>query len=239
VRRLLVSTAAIIPAAGLGLRLGGGSPKALREVGGESLLVHAVRGLVAAAAADLVLLVVAVPAGTEEMIGKTLEPWIGAVRLICVAGGAERTDSVRAALDLVPVDGIDCILVHDAARPFVPVDVVERVVAAVRGGAPAVVPVLPVTDTIKRVDQAGRVLETPDRASLVAVQTPQGFEPALLRRAHATVADGATDDAMLAERLGIAVQTVAGSDDAVKITRPRDLLLAEAILAARNAGNAG
>ena len=101
-------------------------------------------------------------------------------------GGTERTDSVRAALDLVPVEGIDCILVHDAARSFVPVAVIERVVAAVRSGAPAVVPAVPVTDTIKRVDPAGKVVDTPDRSALVAVQTPQGFEPAVLRRAHAT-----------------------------------------------------
>lgn len=176
------------------------------------------------------------PAGTEDLVSKTLEPWVGDARLACVAGGSERSDSVRAALGLVPVEDIDCILVHDAARPFVPAAVIERVVAAVLGGAPAVIPVLPVTDTIKRVDAAGRVVETPERASLVAVQTPQGFEPALLRRAHATPVPGATDDAMLAERLGVTVQTVTGADDAFKITHPRDLLLAEAILAERTAG---
>lgn len=194
------------------------------------------RGLFAATAADLVCLVVAVPAGTEDLVRKTLAPWVGTARLVCVAGGSERTDSVRAALQAVPAEDIDCILVHDAARPFVPAAVVERVVAAVLAGAPAVIPVIPVTDTIKRVDPAGTVVETPDRASLVAVQTPQGFEPALLRRAHATPALGATDDAMLAERLGVAVQTVAGADEAFKITRPRDLMLAEALLAGRTAG---
>jgi 2-C-methyl-D-erythritol 4-phosphate cytidylyltransferase len=228
-----VSTAAIIPAAGLGLRLGGEAPKAFREVGGESLLVHAVRGLRAAAAADLACFVIAVPPGTEDVVLKVLESYVGAARLHCVAGGTERTDSVRAALELVPVDGIDCILVHDAARPFVPAAVIERVVDAVRAGAPAVIPVVPVTDTIKRVDPAGKVLDTPDRAALVAVQTPQGFEPSLLRRAHALAAAGVTDDAMLAERLGVTVQTVEGSEDAFKITRPRDLILAESILAER------
>ena len=228
-----MSTAAIMPAAGLGLRLGGEAPKAFREVGGESLLVHAVRGLRAAAAADLACFVIAVPPGTEDVVFKVLEPYVGAARLHCVSGGAERTDSVRAALELVPVDGIDCILVHDAARPFVPASVIERVVDAVRGGAPAAVPVVPVTDTIKRVDPAGRVLDTPDRAALVAVQTPQGFEPSLLRRAYAQEAAGATDDAMLAERLGVTVQTVEGSEDSFKITRPRDLILAESILAER------
>jgi 2-C-methyl-D-erythritol 4-phosphate cytidylyltransferase len=228
-----VSTAAIIPAAGLGLRLGGETPKAFREVGGESLLIHAVRGLRAAAAADLACFVIAVPPGTEDVVLKVLESYVGAARLHCVAGGTERTDSVRAALELVPVGGIDCILVHDAARPFVPAAVIERVVNAVRAGAPAVIPVVPVTDTIKRVDPAGKVLDTPDRAALVAVQTPQGFEPSLLRRAHALAAAGVTDDAMLAERLGVTVQTVEGSEDAFKITRPRDLILAESILAER------
>jgi 2-C-methyl-D-erythritol 4-phosphate cytidylyltransferase len=228
-----MSTAAIIPAAGLGLRLGGETPKAFREVGGESLLVHAVRGLLAATAADLSCCVVAVPAGTEDAVRKELEPYAGGTRLLVVPGGAERADSVRAGLELVPVDGIDCILVHDAARAFVPADVVERVVAAVRGGAAAVVPAVPVTDTIKLVSATGEVVDTPDRSRLVAVQTPQGFDPAVLRRAHAAGAAGATDDAMLCERLGVTVVTVEGSEEAFKVTRPRDLLLAEALLADR------
>jgi 2-C-methyl-D-erythritol 4-phosphate cytidylyltransferase len=228
-----VSTAAIIPAAGLGLRLGGEAPKAFREVGGESLLVHAVRGLKAAIAADLACFVIAVPPGTEDVVRKELTPYCEGARLQVVAGGSERTDSVALALDLVPHDGIDCILVHDAARSFVPPEVIDRVVAAVRSGAPAVVPVIPVTDTIKRVDDAGRVVDTPDRRTLVAVQTPQGFEPSVLRRAHAGDVAGATDDAMLCERLGVTVQTVEGSEDAFKVTRPRDLLLAEWLLAER------
>ncbi|NEA31819.1 2-C-methyl-D-erythritol 4-phosphate cytidylyltransferase [Streptomyces sp. SID13031] len=228
-----MSTAAIIPAAGLGLRLGGEAPKALREVGGESLLVHAIRGLRAATAADLACFVVAVPPGTEDDVRKLLEPYSGPVALLIVAGGAERADSVRLALELVPADGIDCVLVHDAARPFVPAEVIERVVAAVLAGAPAVIPVVPVTDTIKRVDANGLVVDTPDRSTLVAVQTPQGFEPSLLRRAHSGDPSGATDDAMLCERLGVPVQTVEGSQDAFKVTRPRDLVLAESILTER------
>ncbi|TWD81573.1 2-C-methyl-D-erythritol 4-phosphate cytidylyltransferase [Kribbella amoyensis] len=230
-----MSTAAIIPAAGLGVRLGGEAPKAFREVGGDSLLVHAVRGLSAATAAGLSCFVVAVPPGTEDVVRKQLDPYVGPAELRVVPGGAERTDSVRAALDLVPAEGIDCVLVHDAARSFVPVDVIERVVAAVLAGAPAVVPVIPVTDTIKRVDGDGVVVDTPDRSALVAVQTPQGFEPSVLRRAHAVEGAGATDDAMLCERLGVAVRTVEGSEDAFKVTRPRDLLLAEWILAERGA----
>jgi 2-C-methyl-D-erythritol 4-phosphate cytidylyltransferase len=228
-----MSSAVVIPAAGLGLRLGGQTPKALREVGGDSLLVHAVRGLKAATAADLVCFVVAVPPGAEETVGKELAPYVRGAELRVVAGGVERPDSVRAALDVVPRDGIDCILVHDAARAFVPVAVIERVVAAVRAGAQAVVPAVPVTDTIKRVGPSGEVLDTPDRSTLVAVQTPQGFAPEVLRRAHAAGLVGATDDAMMCERLGITVQTVEGSPDAFKVTRPQDLLLAEALLAER------
>jgi 2-C-methyl-D-erythritol 4-phosphate cytidylyltransferase len=229
-----MSSAVVIPAAGLGLRLGGATPKAFREVGGDSLLVHAVRGLKAAAAADLVCFVVAVPPGSEETVAKELTPYVGDAQLLVVAGGGERADSVRAALDVVPAEGIDCILVHDAARAFVPVEAIERVVAAVRAGAEAVVPVVPVTDTIKRIGPAGEVLDTPDRSSLVAVQTPQGFAPEVLRRAHAAGADaGVTDDAMMCERLGVTVRTVEGSPDAFKVTRPQDLLLAEALLAER------
>jgi 2-C-methyl-D-erythritol 4-phosphate cytidylyltransferase len=232
-----MTSAVVIPAAGLGLRLGGQTPKAFREVGGDSLLVHAVRGLKAATAADLGCFVVAVPPGAEEAVSKELEPHVGDAKLLVVAGGAERPDSVRAALDVVPVDGIDCILVHDAARAFVPADAIERVVAAVRAGAEAVVPVVPVTDTIKRVGPSGEVVDTPDRSTLVAVQTPQGFAPEVLRRAHAAGADaGVTDDAMMCERLGVTVQTVEGSPDAFKVTRPQDLLLAEALLAERRLG---
>lgn len=224
-----MAVAAIIPAAGRGLRLGGDEPKALREVGGEPLLVHAVRGLVAGAA-GLSHLVIAVPPGSEAELTRLLAPYAAPAELVCVPGGTERTDSVRAALAAVPESGIECILVHDAARPFVPADVVARVVDAVRAGAAAVVPVVPVTDTIKRVDASGRVLDTPDRSALVACQTPQGFAPDVLRRAHRGSGHAATDDAALVERLGIAVQTVDGSQDALKITRPRDLLLAEAIV---------
>ena len=227
-----MSTAAIIPAAGLGLRLGGDTTKVLREVGGESLLVHAVRGL-CSAPVDLAFLVVAVRAGDESLVCDLLQPLVGRTELTVVTGGAERTDSVRRGLRVVPPGPFECVLVHDAARPFVPATVIARVVDAVRAGADAVIPVLPVTDTIKQIDTDGRVTGTPDRSALVAVQTPQGFRPDVLRRAYDAVPehDAATDDAALVERLGLAVQTVEGSPDSLKITRPYDLLLAEAILA--------
>ena len=122
---------------------------------------------------------------------------------------------------------------HDAARPLVPVELVDAVAAAIRAGAGAVIPALPVADTVKEVD-GGLVVGTPDRSRLVAVQTPQGFARDVLEKAHAAAAGGdATDDAGLVERLGIPVRTVPGSEEAFKVTRPVDLLLAEAILARR------
>jgi 2-C-methyl-D-erythritol 4-phosphate cytidylyltransferase/2-C-methyl-D-erythritol 2,4-cyclodiphosphate synthase len=148
-------------------------------------------------------------------------------------------DSVRLALAAVPAD-IDVVLVHDAARPLVPAALVSDVVAAVRGGADAVVPGIPLADTVKRIDDAGIVRETPDRAALRAVQTPQGFRRAALEAAHAAAGPGAeaTDDAGLVERGGGAVLVIPGHEEAFKVTRPQDLLLAEAVLAAR-AGSAG
>jgi 2-C-methyl-D-erythritol 4-phosphate cytidylyltransferase len=139
---------------------------------------------------------------------------------------------VARALAALPAE-VDLVLVHDAARCLVPPAVVEAVVAALRAGAPAVVPVLPVGDTIKQVDAAGGVVRTVPRAALRAVQTPQGFARDVLERAHRTGAPGATDDASLVEALGLPVATVAGAEEAFKVTRPLDLLLAEAVLRGR------
>lgn len=127
--------------------------------------------------------------------------------------------------------GHDVVLVHDAARCLAPPEVFERVVEAVRAGAAGVVPGVPVTDTIKQIDGSGRVIATPARTSLRAVQTPQGFAAGVLLRAHASGAD-ATDDAALVEGLGEVVTVVEGSDLAFKITGPDDLARAEDIVAA-------
>lgn len=231
-----MSTVAIVPAAGQGLRLGAGAPKALREVAGEPLLLHAVRAL--AAAPSVTMVVVAAPAELLQDVRTLLLPAVGTVRLEVVAGGSDRRESVSRGLAVVPAD-TEIVLVHDAARPLVPVSLVEAVVAAVRAGADAVVPGLPVSDTIKRVDPGGVVQETPPRAELRAVQTPQGFPVAVLRAAHSAVAAAgvvATDDAGLAEALGHDVLVIPGSADALKITHPADFGLAEAILAARTGG---
>ncbi|NUT37713.1 MAG: 2-C-methyl-D-erythritol 4-phosphate cytidylyltransferase [Hamadaea sp.] len=219
--------AVLVPAAGAGLRLGGGVPKALRELAGEPLLVHAVRRL--AAARSIGLVVVAAPPGFLEVVRATLSPVVP--NLLVVAGGATRQESVSLALAAVP-DTFDIVLVHDAARALTPPELVDAVAAAVRRGHGAVIPALPVVDTIKRVDAAGEVVATVDRSELAAVQTPQGFRRDVLVKAHAEAGGEHTDDAGMVERLGLPVHCVPGSEHALKITRPLDLLIAEALLAA-------
>jgi len=152
-----------------------------------------------------------------------------------VPGGTERQDSVRLGLAALPED-VDVVLVHDAARPLVPVETVEGVVEAVRAGAPAAVPGIPLADTVKSVDPGtGTVTGTPQRSLLRAVQTPQGFDRATLAKAHATVTGEVTDDAGMVERIGVPVLVVPGHEEAFKVTRPLDLVLAEAVLARRRA----
>lgn len=229
-------TAAIVPAAGRGERLGPGTPKALRLLGGAPLLVHAVRALAQARSVDLV--VVAAPVDQVAEVRSLLADHHAGAALSVVAGGATRVESVRLALAQLP-DAVDVVLVHDAARPLAPVELIDAVAAAVRAGADGVVPGVPVADTVKRVDagDAERVLETVDRSSLRAVQTPQGFRREVLEQAHLGAAAGdATDDAALVERLGRVVTVIPGSEEAFKVTRPLDLVLAEAVLARRRAG---
>lgn len=211
----------VVPAAGAGTRLGPGDPKALRLLGGSPLLLHAVRRLRECPSVGPVV-VAAPPAAVAEVEGL-----LAGLGTTVVPGGAERQDSVRLGLAALPPE-VDLVLVHDAARALVPVEVVEAVVAALRGGASAVVPVVPVADTVKRVDE-GVVVETLERASLRAVQTPQGFQRSVLEAAHAADAP-VTDDASMVEAMGVTVVTVPGSALAFKVTTPADLLLAEAVL---------
>ena len=218
--------AVLVPAAGAGVRLGPGRPKALRLLAGEPLLVHAVRRL--ATAGSVHTIVVAAPAAELAAVRELLAP---VAPVTVVAGGAQRQASVAAALAAVP-PGPDIVLVHDAARALTPPDLVESVAAAVRAGHDAVIPVLPVVDTVKEVDADEVVLGTVDRSALRAVQTPQGFRRAVLTTAHATASDPLTDDAGLVEKLGVAVRCVPGSEYALKVTRPFDLALAEHLLAA-------
>jgi 2-C-methyl-D-erythritol 4-phosphate cytidylyltransferase len=227
-----VRVAAIVPAAGRGERLGPGAPKALRLLGGVPLLVHAVRALALARLVDVV--VVAAPAGDEAEVRGILDAYEAPADVRVTTGGATRQESVRRALESLEPE-VDVVLVHDAARPLAPSQLVDDVVSAVAQGAEAVVPALPVADTIKRVE-GGRVVETLRRDGLYAVQTPQGFTRALLTRAHdAAVIDGfaGTDDASLVERLGNAVVVVPGHPEAAKVTHPADLAAAESALSQR------
>jgi 2-C-methyl-D-erythritol 4-phosphate cytidylyltransferase len=216
--------AVLIPAAGAGVRLGPGLPKALRLLDGEPLLVHAVRRV--AAAGSVRTIVVSAPAAEAAGVAALLAP-VAAVTV--VAGGATRQESVAAALAAVP-PGPEIILVHDAARALAPAELVESVAAAIRSGRDAAIPVLPVVDTIKETTPDGLVLGTVDRSTLRAVQTPQGFRRQVLAAAHAAAVDPLTDDAGLVEKQGIPVHCVPGSEYALKITRPFDLILAEHLL---------
>lgn len=202
------------------------------------MYVHAVRAL--AESSDIDIVVVAAPEDGIENVRTELAQQPFATEVLVVTGGATRQESVARALIALPAD-VDVVLVHDAARPLVPVDLVDAVVAAVRAGSPAVVPGLPVADTIKSVDAESRVTGTPDRGSLRAIQTPQGFERSVLQHAHAVVDlddPPATDDAGLVEATGVAVTVVPGHEEAFKITRPLDLVLAEAVLARRRGSRA-
>ena len=150
-----------------------------------------------------------------------------------VAGGATRAESVRCGLAAVPAEA-DVIVVHDAARPLASAALFDAVIDAVDGGkADGAVPGIPPSDTIKAVDESGRVTSTLDRATLVAVQTPQAFRAAVLRRAHEHAPSSATDDAMLVEALSGTVQVVPGEPGNLKITGPGDLEAAERLLATR------
>ncbi|MDE0604870.1 MAG: 2-C-methyl-D-erythritol 4-phosphate cytidylyltransferase [bacterium] len=202
----------VIVAAGSGTRFGGA--KQYLELAGARVVDRSVA--VAAQVSDGV--VVVVPGGDVEAESARL------AASAVVAGGASRAASVRNGLEAVPDDAA-IICVHDAARPLAGADVYERVVEEVRSGAAGAVPVMPVTDTIRRVD--GGVV---DRSTLQAVQTPQAFRAGLLRAAHADAAD-ATDDASLVEAAGYSVVAVEGHPRNIKITHPDDLAAAKAWLA--------
>ena len=225
--------AVVVPAAGRGERLGGGVPKALRPLGGRPMLVHAVQSLRAAGLVSQII--VAAPPTLVEVVSRLLGPGVDVL-----PGGAERVDSVRGALRVL-ADDVRVVLVHDAARPLTPPALVDAVAAAVLAGAPAVIPVLPVADTVKEIDADGRVIRTPTRDALRAVQTPQGFRREVIEAAYAGSADGpaVTDDAGLVERLGVPVLTIPGAEEAFKVTRPTDLVFAEALLARRVLAESG
>lgn len=214
-----LTVAALLLGAGAGNRLGASVPKAFSEVAGRTLLMHSLERFRGHRLVRDVVVIVPAPyvERAQTLSGPSL----------VVAGGVTRLDSVRVGLAAL-ADDVDTVLVHDVARPFVPAAVIDRVVDALTEGADAVVPGLPVTDTIKRVDSDERVLATVDRSELRAIQTPQGFRVAALVAAHEGAPE-ATDDAGLIEALGGTVVVVAGAEEAFKITRPWDLRVAEAL----------
>ncbi|MFC3795854.1 2-C-methyl-D-erythritol 4-phosphate cytidylyltransferase [Corynebacterium tuscaniense] len=219
---------ALVAAAGRGTRLGAEIPKAYVPLRVRTLLERSVTAMETSAVVDHIGVLVSPdmePLARERLCGHDVQ---------FIHGAGERVDSVWAGLQALPFDDA-VVLVHDAARALTPPGMIARVARGVLAGAPAVVPVLPVADTIKLVDAAGDVLSTPDRSQLRAVQTPQGFDLATLREANEAyfAADAMdftpTDDASLMEWFGVAVSTVQGDPMAFKITTPIDLVLAQRI----------
>jgi 2-C-methyl-D-erythritol 4-phosphate cytidylyltransferase len=203
----------IVVAAGSGSRFG--RPKQYEELAGRPVLDWSIAAARAAAAGPGDGVVVVVPPERAAELASGADTVVG--------GGATRSSSVRAGLAAVP-GGADVIVVHDGARPLAGAELFARVVGAVRDGADAAVPAVDVTDTLRH--RSGRAV---DRNGLVAVQTPQAFRASALRRAHAAEPE-ATDDASLVEAAGGKVVVVEGSPANLKITRPVDLAIAEALL---------
>ena len=214
---------AIVVAAGEGHRFGGA--KQFQPLGDRRVIDWAVRGAARWCQGVVVVLSEARTVGEDAWSPPPVSPGRCSGGVVVAAGGVLRSDSVRCGLSLVP-GATEIVLVHDGARPLAGDAVFERVIQAVRDGADAAVPVIDLTDTIRRSDGG-----TADRRELVAVQTPQAFRADVLRAAHAGGAD-ATDDATLVEAAGGTVTMVAGDSRNLKITEPHDLALAEVLLSA-------
>lgn len=212
-------SAAIIAGAGLGNRLGAKLPKALIQIDGISLVERAFASL--SRVVDEI--VITAPEGFADEFRKI----VGDSAKV-ITGGVLRSDSVKLALAALS-PSIEYVLVHDAARGLATSDLASRVLSELKGGEVAVIPALAVVDTIKEVDNAGYVLNTPDRGSLRAVQTPQGFSVSVLKRAHEASED-ATDDAALVEAIGVKVKTIVGEARAMKVTNPEDIALAHSLV---------
>ncbi len=221
----------IVVAAGQGSRFGGPVPKQYALLAGQPVLLHSIRPFVSHP--DVAVVVTVLPSGDAAKPPAWLSALLGDT-LRAVAGGASRRDSVAAGLAALPED-LSVVLVHDGARPFPPRDAIDAGIAAARDGH-ATVPALPLSDTVKRADLFGRVLATVPRDGLWRAQTPQAFPYALLARAHAAeIASDTpvTDDAMLVELAGGAVDLLPGDPANIKITTASDLALAEWLLERR------
>jgi 2-C-methyl-D-erythritol 4-phosphate cytidylyltransferase len=221
-----VSVWAVLAAAGSGERLGLDRPKAFANLRDRPLLAEPLERLEASEWIDSI--VVAVPPEWEEPAILLAEE-IGAGKVVaCVTGGATRAESVRVAVDEVDEDA-SVIIVHDAARPLVDDEVIERVLKPLSEGFDGAVPTVPIADTVKRA-RGGEIVETLDRAELVAVQTPQAFLADTLRRALGGDLPAATDCSSLVEAAGGRVAAVAGDHRLLKVTEPSDLELIERLL---------
>ncbi|MEX2102614.1 MAG: 2-C-methyl-D-erythritol 4-phosphate cytidylyltransferase [Gaiellaceae bacterium] len=219
-------TWAILVAAGRGDRLGGGRPKAFAKLAGRVLLAESLERLERSDWIESI--VVAAPEDWEEPAILLAEE-LGAGKVVsAVTGGATRADSVRAGLAEIPEDAA-VVLVHDAARPVLPDEVIERVISTLGEGWDGAVPGLPISDTVKRAGPEGAVIETVDRSGLYAVQTPQAFAADVLRRALSGSGDG-TDCASFVEAAGGRVKVVEGDRRLLKITGAADLELVESML---------
>ena len=216
---MINKTAAIIAGAGSGHRLGADLPKALVKLLDKTLVEHAVAALAPVAE----LIIVTAPAGFEDKFKELLGD-----QVTVIAGGVLRSDSIRIALEKIP-SNYEFVLVHDAARAIASTDLAKNIVSELVKGEQAVIPALDVVDTIKEVDAGGYVRSTPDRSTLRAVQTPQGFVKSVLAHAHSSAED-ATDDAALVEAIGIKVKVIDGEERALKITTMSDLTRATQIL---------
>lgn len=225
-----MSAAAVIVAGGRGVRFGEeGGRKQFRELAGVPVAARACRPFLDVPDVEIVVLVVPPDVAAEP------PGWVRRLEVTVTAGGSERRDSVARGLAELPAD-VDTVLVHDGVRPLVTVDLVARVLTAAAGGSGAI-PVLPLRDTVKEVQEDGRVVRTLERSRLRRVQTPQGFPLAELRRAHREVGSDvpATDDASLCEAAGLEVRTVDGDPENLKVTTPEDLARAAWILERRGA----
>ncbi len=218
--------------------MGSATPKQFLTLGGKPLLVHSLHVLDRSRSISEIVL--AVPeAERDYCLTEIVDRYRFRKVTKIVPGGAQRQDSVRHALDAVHPDA-DLALVHDAVRPFVTEEMVEGVLQRAREVGGAII-ALPIRDTVKVVGEDERIQQTMDRGNLWLAQTPQAFRLELLREVHRKAQlEGvhATDDAQLMERFGLPVAVVEGSGENIKITRPEDLAIGEAILAARRARGA-
>ena len=232
-----MKVSAIIPAAGLGVRMGSNVPKQFLLLDGKPILHHALSVLNQCSIVDEIVLVV-----SEKEITKARQEFQGSHPKVTkvIAGGKERQDSVGNGLQSLDSE-TDIVVIHDGVRPFVSPDLIRETIEAARDFGSAIT-AIPVSDTIKKVNEEGQVERTVDRGGLWRVQTPQAFQVSLLKEAFEKArADNfyGTDESSLIEHLGKEVKVIPGSEFNIKITRSEDLVLGETIAALVKANGSG